>query len=356
MRLRELNNIDGVACMRTKLIALALALCTSCLTWAGISSERHPISIESYVRLGGIDQWVTGHGADRSNPVIIVVHGGPGEAQWPLAAEYAAWESSFTVVQWDQRGAGRTFERNGTSTQDVNLEQITRDGIELIERIRHITHKHKVILLGHSWGSIVAVKIASARPNVVAAYVGTGQVASWSASVHGQFDFLLRYARAHDDNALETELEDIGTPDPSNANQYFKFTRSLRGAICDSDKQWLASLPGKAKSSGQVSEKDFAALVGGMDFSGPLLLKDQMSTDLLKSNSSLQVPFFVIQGREDMFTPTNAAMVYFAWVKAPYKKLVIIEHAGHFAFLTHKDQFLKALIEEVRPAAIRRQA
>jgi pimeloyl-ACP methyl ester carboxylesterase len=336
-----------------KLILVMFALFASA-AWADRSSEQ--ISSESYVRLGGIDQWVTVHGENKSNPVIVVVHGGPGEAQWPLASEYAPWEKSFTVVQWDQRGAGRTFKRNGTSTPNVNLEQITRDGVDLIDHIRGSTHKGKVILLGHSWGSIVAVKMASARPDLVAAYVGTGQVGSWSASVQAQFNFLLTHARSHGDKTLEKELEEIGTPDPNNADQYFKFTRGLRGAIFETDKRWFAELPAKAKSSADVSEGDFAALVGGMDFSGPLLLKDQMSTDLFKSDPTLQVPFFLIQGREDMFTPTSAAIAYFNSISAPYKKMLIIEQAGHFAFLTHAKVFLDALTREVRPIAIKRGA
>ena len=105
-----------------------------------------------------------------------------------------------------------------------------------------------------------------------------------------------------------------------------------------------------------MSEEDFAALVGGMDFSGRLLLKDQMRTNLVESNASLDVPFFMIQGREDMFTPTSAAITYFDLVKAPYKKLVVIEQAGHFAFLTHPKQFLDALVKQVRPVAIKRGA
>jgi pimeloyl-ACP methyl ester carboxylesterase len=326
------------------------------VTWPASASASSRIGSESFVHLGGIDQWVTVHGEDQANPVIIVVHGGPAEAQWPLASEYAPWEKSFTVVQWDQRGAGRTFKRNGTGTPNVNLEQITRDGIELIDYVRRITYKRKVILLGHSWGSIVAVKMAAARPDWVAVYVGTGQVASWSASVQAQFDYLLSYAREHGDHALQTELEEIGVPDPNNADQYFKFTRGFREAVFETDRQWLAALPAKAKSSPDVSADDFAALVGGMDFSGPLLLKDQISTNLTQSNASSAVPFFVIQGREDMFTPTSAAITYFDSVKAPYKKMIIIEHAGHFAFLTHSKQFVDALVKEVRPVALKRGA
>jgi pimeloyl-ACP methyl ester carboxylesterase len=86
-----------------------------------------------FVPLGGIDQWIGIRGADRANPVLLVVHGGPDEAQWPQAEIYRPWEKFFTVVQWDQRGAGHTFGRYGTKTPDVTLDRISKDGVELAE-------------------------------------------------------------------------------------------------------------------------------------------------------------------------------------------------------------------------------
>ena len=86
-----------------------------------------------FVPLGGIDQWISIRGDDRANPVLLVVHGGPGEAQWPQAEIYRPSEKSFPVVQWDQRGAGHTFGRYDTKTPDVTLDRISKDGVELAE-------------------------------------------------------------------------------------------------------------------------------------------------------------------------------------------------------------------------------
>ncbi|MGH7484231.1 MAG: alpha/beta fold hydrolase, partial [bacterium] len=138
-----------------------------------------------FVPIGGLDQWLSIRGENRRNPVLLVVHGGPADPQWPQAAKYRPWEKSFTVVQWDQRGAGHTFGRNGEKTPDVNLERITRDGIEVAEYLCRTLGKKKIIVLGHSWGSLVAIQMVQRRPELFAAYVGTGQVASWAATVQG---------------------------------------------------------------------------------------------------------------------------------------------------------------------------
>ena len=163
----------------TVAFAATLLLSQFALLKCFASAEAAPVSHSGFVMIGGIEQWIGVTGDDRSNPIILVVHGGPGEAQWPQAARYKPWERQFTVAQWDQRGAGRTHGRYRTQTPNVNLTQIVSDGIEVAEYLRHTYDKRKIVLLGHSWGSIVAVNMVKQRPDLFAVYVGTGQVANW---------------------------------------------------------------------------------------------------------------------------------------------------------------------------------
>src|ERR1700760_4780130 len=109
---------------------------------AGVVS---PIDETTFVSLGGLDQWISIRGDDRRNPVLLVVHGGPGEAQWPQAAHYLAWEKRFTVVQWDQRGAGHTYGRYGAKTPDMTLDRIANDGVELADYLCRTLGKRKII-------------------------------------------------------------------------------------------------------------------------------------------------------------------------------------------------------------------
>ncbi|MHB8527289.1 MAG: alpha/beta fold hydrolase [Candidatus Acidiferrales bacterium] len=308
-----------------------------------------------FVRIGGIDQWISVTGADRSNPVILVVHGGPGEAQWPQAAHYKPWEKEFTVAQWDQRGAGRTYGRYKTQTPNVNLKQIVSDGIEVTEYLCRNYGKKKIIVLGHSWGSIVAVNMVEQRPDLFAAYVGTGQVASWAASVQLQFNLLLARARADNDTNSLKMLEAIGKPDPKNAQQYFRLSKNLFAVMAPSDQVWLKHLRTATPASLGISQQDYRNLADGMDFSSEHLLADQMAADLPKTARDIKTAFFVIQGRDDVITPTLAAVDYFKQVKAPIKELVLID-GGHFAFMTDGKQLLDALVRKVRPVAIRRGA
>ncbi len=312
-----------------------------------------PVNEEMFVPIGGIDQWIGVTGENRSNPIILVVHGGPGEVQWPQAARYKSWEKEFTVAQWDQRGAGRTYGRYKAQTPNVNLKQIVSDGIEVAEYLCRTYGKKKIILLGHSWGTIVAVNMIKRQPDLFAAYVGTGQVASWAASVQSQFNLLLAKARADKDTKSLKMLEAIGKPDPENAQQYFSFSKNLSSVMTPSDRAWLKGLHTATPTSLGISQEDYKNLLDGMDFSSEHVLADQIATDLPKTATEIKTAFFIIQGRDDIITPTAAAVDYFKQVKAPMKQLVLID-GGHFAFMTHGEQFLDVLVGKVRPVAIAR--
>jgi len=307
-----------------------------------------------YVKLGGIEQWISIKGDDTANPVLLVVHGGPADVQWPNADKYVPWQKDFTVVQWDQRGAGHTFGHSGgDKTPDVNLDRIVKDGIELAEYLIRERNKKKIVLLGHSWGSVVGALMAATRPDLFAAYVGTGQVESWAFNVKSQFNTILAHARAADDTATIKELEAIGTPDPKNTHQYFTFSRNFRSLWPQPDKDWLTHL--RAQATSLKGNKDFADDENGQLYSDPLLLPDQVKTDLSVVARHIATSVFIIQGADDVITPIAGARDYFSKIEALHKEFIAIPNAGHFAFMT-SPAFLPALVEKVRPAAIARGA
>jgi pimeloyl-ACP methyl ester carboxylesterase len=114
---------------------------------------------ERFVRVGEIDQWIQIRGEDRDNPVLLVLHGGPG---WPNAVftlPLRPWEQHFTVVQWDHRGAGKTLGRNGkVGSGEMTFSRRVADAIELVEFLRHYLAKDKVILVAESMGTLTGVR------------------------------------------------------------------------------------------------------------------------------------------------------------------------------------------------------
>jgi pimeloyl-ACP methyl ester carboxylesterase len=307
------------------------------------SAER--IEEASFITIGGIEQWVTIRSDDRRNPVLLLLHGGPGDVQSPFVSTYAPYEKDFTLVQWDQRGAGRTFAKSGAA--GVSLETLIADGIDLSEQLQKRFRQVPLIVFGHSWGTLIATGMVQRRPDLFAAYVGTGQVTSWADLVQFQFDFLeQRYKEAGDAAALAA-LEAIGKPDPKNVDQYFRFSRPIRQHMNAPDTAWLAGLRHSYGVNG-VSDAEVKAIGDGMIASGAALIAASVEANLPATATSFTIPYYVIQGRHDLFSPTPLVEAYFDKVTAPKKRLIIIEDAGHFALATHQAEVIAALKSVVR--------
>jgi pimeloyl-ACP methyl ester carboxylesterase len=323
--------------MRVAALSVMSLIC-GCVTAPPTEARR--IEQAGYRSVGGIEQWVTIRGDDANKPLLLLIHGGPGDVQSPFVSTYAAYERDFVLVQWDQRGAGRTFQRYGKDTPGLSLERVVADGIDLSEQLHKQFPKNRLILLGHSWGSIVATGMVQSRPDLFSAYVGTGQVASWSAVVNNQFDFLLAAARKAGDTTTVAALEAIGRPDPLNVGQYFgAVARTLRANQPDPDKAWLASIPELLKEHGATDDQ-LKANSAGTTFSATVLIGSLTHADLQSSALVFSVPYCVIQGQSDLNSPTAPAKTYFDRVTAPRKRFAIIETAGHFAVATHQREVI----------------
>lgn len=118
-----------------------------------------------YVRIGGEEQWITIRGQDRNNPAVLVLHGGPGAPVSALPGHFLAWERDFTVIQWDQRGAGKSY----TPQAAPSIELMLQDALEVSEFARSRLHLSKIVLVGHSWGSVLGVRMIRARPELFSA-------------------------------------------------------------------------------------------------------------------------------------------------------------------------------------------
>ena len=171
------------------------------------------------------------------------------------------------------------------------------------------------------------------------------------------YDMLLAKARRDADQATVKELEAIGRPGPTNGDHWsFLGKYNFRSLWAPSDQDWLRHLRSQAAELKAREPEQFKNLEDGMQFTGEHVVPDQIATDLPKTACDIHTAYFLIQGQDDVITPTQAAVDYFKCIKAPKKELILIPNAGHFAFMTAPDQFLEALTTKVRPAAIARGA
>ncbi|HUS07118.1 MAG TPA: alpha/beta hydrolase [Bryobacteraceae bacterium] len=303
----------------------------------------------TYVRIGGIEQWITIRGENRNNPVLLLLHGGPGDATNPWGyAGFRNWLKYFTVVQWDQRGAGKTLGRNGAAVAStITVERMVQDGVELAELLSKKLQKERIVLVGHSWGSTLGVFMAKKRPELFYAFVGTGQVADPRRNYAVAYAALVEKAsRERNARALQ-ELKEVGPP-PYKDGKGFAVQRRWANLFEGGD-VFIASMMGFALTAPGYSLSDINDWFEGQNVSGERLVPQTSVLDPKLLGGEFAMPVFVIQGAEDFTTPTSLAKIYLSSIHAPRKAFATIEGAGHFAVFTKQDEFLKELRARVLP-------
>ncbi|HST77246.1 MAG TPA: alpha/beta fold hydrolase, partial [Verrucomicrobiae bacterium] len=314
--------------------------------------SSHGIDEASFVPIGGIEQWVTIRGQDRSNPVLLFLHGGPGDVTSCFALTlFAPWEDHFTVVQWDERGAGRTLKKSGLGVAStLTVDRMAQDGIELTEYLRKHLGKQKIILVAHSFGSIIGLKMVQTRPDLFYAYVGTGQIADEIKNYAAAYDALLNKARALGNQRAISELSKVGPPRYSSGDGY-QTQRKWANAFEGADR-FLFSTLGLALVAPGCSVEDINDSATGQVLSAERLVPQTRSSAQKELGLKFSIPMFFFQGAEDFTSPTELARDYMNAIQAPRKAFVAIQGAGHFAVFMHSDEFLEELVRRVRPLAV----
>jgi pimeloyl-ACP methyl ester carboxylesterase len=317
-----------------------------------------PVNEEMFVQIGGIDEWITIKGDDRNNPVVLFLHGGPGDALSPIAdAWFRGWEKDFTLVQWDQRGAGRTYGKNGPSVEPtMTIERMVQDGIEVALFLTKHLNKKKIVIEGGSWGSILGIYMARARPDLFYAYVGIAQMVNTRKNQSASYARVLELARAAGDQRAITELAKIGSM-PWDSDAISKWHVYRKWELAYQAKRVTAPPPPDKISPEYASPQERAQYAAADDFSSVVFFGLTLSgpledVDLPALGIEFAIPIFILQGQEDLTAIPELAKEYFDSIKAPRKQFYLVRGTGHEPSAAELELIRKVLIEQVRPLAL----
>jgi len=309
------------------------------------------------VRIGGIDQWISVRGHDRRNPILLFVHGGPASTEMPVSWLYeSGWEDYFTVVQWDQRGAGKTYVANDAAKVEptITQERMVADGEELVAWLRANYGKRKVFVLGHSWGSIIGLEVARRHPDWLHAYIGMGQMIHGRDNERLGYEWALDMARADRNDKALKELQAIAP--------YPRADGSVSVEQIITQREWVIHYGGltwgrpdfdyaqdAAKFSPDYTRKELSP-EDGIGESLPRLLPAMIAYDV-RGVTRMDCPVFIFAGAHDYETPSALAEHWLAALQAPRKGLVRFENSAHMMELEEPGKMLVHLVSDVRPIA-----
>jgi len=311
------------------------------------------------VRIGGIEQFVSIRGADRRNPVLLVIHGGPGFPTAPMA-----WwgthglEEYFTVVHWDQRGAGKTHLLNDPKLVGPTIKPVrfVDDTEELVAWLRREMSKEKVFILATSWGSYVGLEFARRRPEWLHAYIGMGQAVNSPESERRGYAFALAAAKKAGNKQAIAELESIapyaapGKPIPLEDIVIERKWSDFFGGVMAYRTHQIDGIA--VGLSPDYSDEEARRVFDGNGFSQGYLLSPVLSVDL-SHVTKLDCPLIVLAGRHDRTVNSQVAHEWFERVQSPLKHFVWFERSAHEVMVEEPGKLLVTLVTHARPIAAR---
>ncbi|WP_442678110.1 alpha/beta fold hydrolase [Sphingomonas sp. ASY06-1R] len=328
---------------------------------AGLREIVSPNGLQAIetIPIGGIAQVVSIRSQDLRNPVILYLHGGPGFVEMPLDWWWnRGWDEYFTVVQWDQRNAGKTYSASGANpVATLTPERYQRDTEEVVQWALKRFGKRRIFVIGHSWGSLLGLRLAAQHPEWLHAYIGMGQAVNGPDSERRGWAWTMARAQADHNVEAVRELQAIAP--------YAAGTTPVPVPAILTQRKWLGHYGGAAwrRPGGgafeaaaitlapEYSDADVRNAFKGQPAVTNAMLPQILATDL-STIRRLDVPLILLLGRHDINVSSEVAAEWFDRVKAPSKQLVWFERSGHHITSEEPGKLLTTLVRYARPIAV----
>ncbi len=303
------------------------------------------------IEINGVNQWIYTRTNNLDNPIILYLHGGPGTSSLPLLAHYnSALEDEFIVVNWDQRGSGKSYDPLLRSDQ-ITIDLILSDLEFLVDYLKTRFNKDKIFLIGHSWGSYLGVKAVLRHPENYYAYISVGQVVNSTRNEQISYNFALQSATAAANYADIWALKNIGYPQNGyGPNEMWDLIRQryilyrYRGAVLSND--GYDEIDRVLYNSSVYSLYEKANLIWGSLF----VFRSMWNEFITKINLDIEsinfeVPVYFCVGMHDFTTPYQLAIDYFNRINAPDKELYEFEESAHCSIFEEPEKFNRIVID-----------
>lgn len=309
------------------------------------------ITLLEKIELGGLRQSILIRGHNKNNPVLLFLHGGPGSPEMPFAYAFQQdLEKHFTVVHWDQRGAGKSF-RIGLLKSTLTFEQYEKDTLELIDYLKNRLNQEKIVILGHSWGSILGMVLVHKYPEHFHAYVGIGQSVHLLEGEKLSYKYVLKTAKEQNNKKAIKHLEKIKNKeiwDLRYTQAQRKWLTKFGGWYHDATNSWV--LGKNMFNCPEYNLIDCFKFFIGARFSYNQMWKSLMEEpSFIGRINEVKIPVFFLAGRYDYNTPSELVEKFYEQLVAPKKELIWFEESAHSPNYEEREYFDKIMIEKILP-------
>lgn len=340
--------------MRKTLYVLLLIFCAACSTTRPFKTSygkklSNSIAETRRLNINGIKQFLTIRGVDRGKPILLWLHGGPGNVAMPLYMHHSAsLEDQFVVVYWDQRGSGKSYSPRIASTS-MTLDQFTADTHELTSWLKKRFNQDKLFLVGHSWGGLLGLHVINKYPTDYAALVAVSPITDGPRSEQVSYEFTLNQAQQRQDTAALTTLKRIGPPLDGVYKGGFDSIVRERNLVQKYGGSYHQDLGGTfyriLRRSTEYNLFDYLKTNKIARLNWPMDEAIWPTIDLKRQIPEINVPVYFCLGRYDNHVPATVVADYCASLKAPVKEVIWFEESAHHLCFEEPQKF-HALLKE----------
>ncbi|SES98493.1 Pimeloyl-ACP methyl ester carboxylesterase [Natronincola peptidivorans] len=320
----------------------------SIATTPAIHNENGIASLEK-ISIGNVDQSLLIRGKDLSKPVLLFIHGGPGFAEMVFTRHFNAdLEDNFIVINWDQRGAGKSF-NSKIDEKTMTADQILADTYEVVQYVKDRFQKDKIFIAGHSWGSFLGLTTVKEHPKDFHAYIGIGQLINGNKGEALSYKWTKKMAAEDNNKKAIKELEALEVIDGvylhghDEKHVQRKWLWHYRGFLYNLN---VSSLYFRLAIAPEYTILDKINYIRGVEFSEDLIGEEWLEN--LKFDEeikSLEVPVFFMQGKYDFNTPSELVKKFYDAVDAPMKEYIEFEYSAHSPNFEEPEKFNKVMAE-----------
>jgi pimeloyl-ACP methyl ester carboxylesterase len=334
------------------MVLLVLAVLGILFLWYGPApmgaSGGQSINVLEQVELGGAKQWISIRGTDVRNPVLLFLHGGPGSANLAkLRIQAPGLEKEFVVVNWDQRGAGKSFSFR-MDEDPWTTDQLRKDTHQLVGFLRQRFGVEKVYLMGFSWGTVLGLWNVQDHPEDFQAFISVSQVVNIPEGEKLSLEYVRQQAR---DTRNTDAIRELAGIDPAyqTPDWYSQLARERKwllafGGVYHTARGYTHEILMLLKAR-EYSLIDVAVWPFGSSRSLQKLWPEIMDLDFNLSCPQVDVPVYFMAGRYDYNAPSALTEAYFRRLRAPKgKQLIWFENSAHDIFYDEPEKLTEAIL------------
>ncbi len=304
-------------------------------------------------RLNGYKQNFRVITEDTSNPLILFVHGGPGAPDRHIAIHAQAKnlvEAGYTMVLWDQRGAGKSFHPSILLDKDLCIDDCVEDAHQLILWLCKKYHQKKIILFGRSWGTVLGGLVCKKYPELIASYIAQGQFVDGTLNEALSYEYARANAQVAGDKKSLKKLEGGAPvkgvyPTTTGMSTQRNILAKYGGADWKDRGGYFTHIVKPMLTNDGYHLKDIPKYAVGGVFLSTKLWPEVVSHDFRKEITELKMPCLFTIGRHDYNTPAPLALTWYQNLKAPYKKWVWFEDSAHGPISEEPEKWAKVVLE-----------